>query len=68
MSRYLHENAVRFLLKAEQKRFRSQAEMARAIGISRSHLNKVMHGEKQAAGKVSDWLGLEVRTLYRRKT
>lgn len=67
MASYLNERAVRIRLTSEQGRFRSQAEMARAIGVSRSHLNKIMHGEKDAAGKVSSWLGLTVHTLYRRK-
>lgn len=68
MSSYLHEHAVRVLLRKELERFRSEAEMARAIGISRSHLNRVMRGEKAAAGKVSDWLGLTAKTLYVRQS
>lgn len=42
----------------------SQAEVARRIGISRSHLNKFIHGEKSAAGKIAAWLGYEAVTMF----
>lgn len=54
---FMHE-----LLRGTISTFRSEAEMARAVGVSRSHFNRVVRGEKPIQGKVLKWLGYrEVR-------
>lgn len=44
--------------------YRSEAELARAIGVSRSFLNRVMRGEKKPTGKILKWLGYREAHVY----
>ena len=47
-----------------RKDFRSDAELARAIGVSRSHFSRVMRKEKPIDGKVLRWLGFRRVVAY----
>ena len=51
-------------LRQRCKLFRSEAEMARAIGVSRSYLNRIMRGEKPPEGKVLKWLRYKRVEVY----
>jgi len=47
--------------------YRNQSELARAIGISRAHMSRVVRGKKPIDGRVLSWLGYKVITVYVRK-
>lgn len=44
----------------------SQNGLARRMGVSNSHLSRVLSGEKAAGDKVLSWLGLKPVTRYTR--
>lgn len=64
MSELFSQQDVRKALREALGDFRSEAEMARAIGVSRAHLNRVVRGEKPPDGKIAKWLGFKRIIAY----
>lgn len=46
--------------------YRTQAELAKAIGVSLPFLNDILHDKREPAGKVLEFLGLERVVTYHR--
>ena len=44
--------------------YHSNAELARAIGVTRSHFSRVIRGEKNPDGKILKWLGYRKAVLF----
>jgi hypothetical protein len=57
---------VRDELREEAAYEGSQAALASLIGISKSHLGDILLGQREPAGKVLAYLGLERILIYRR--
>lgn len=64
MAEYFTAKEVVEHLRQEAGSYRSEAELARAIGVSRSHLNRIMRGEKKPYGRVLHWLGYKPAQVY----
>lgn len=52
------------LLRGAISTFKSEAEMARAVGLSRSYFNRVVRGEKPIQGRLAKWLGYREIRAY----
>lgn len=48
-------------------RTRTQASLAKEIGVSRSFLCEVLRGTRPPTGKILDHLGLRAQTVYIKK-
>lgn len=59
------EAEVRAKLKEEIAYTGSEAAFARMIGVSRSHMNRIVRGEKPVYGRVLKWLGFKAITMYK---
>jgi DNA invertase Pin-like site-specific DNA recombinase len=64
-SKYLSREEAVKLLRRERERYPSLSEMARAWGISRSMLDRIMR-EGRIGGHAAKQLGLKPVTLYTR--
>jgi transcriptional regulator with XRE-family HTH domain len=63
----LIEKQLLRMLRERVKVYKNQSELARAIGISRSHMSRVVRGDKPIDGRVLAWLGYRAVTVYERK-
>ena len=63
MEHFTQQDVVEHL-KQERGSYRSERQLARAIGVSPSHLNRIMRGEKPPYGRVLKWLGYKAITSY----
>lgn len=66
-SDYLSVDQVREMIRAERLKFKTQADMARAIGVYPSFLANFLGGTRYPGSRVLDYLGLEETLVYRRK-
>lgn len=48
-------------------RFRTQAALARAIGVSLPFVNDILNAKREPAGKVLEFLGVERVVTYRKQ-
>src|SRR5262245_56870965 len=46
--------------------YRTQAELAKAIGVSLPFVNDILNGKREPSGKVIEFLGLERIVTYKR--
>ena len=51
-------------LNVEAARYSSDAQAARAFGVSRSHFSRVLRGEKAMSAKIAHGLGYELQTHF----
>jgi plasmid maintenance system antidote protein VapI len=51
-------------LREEAERYESDAALARAFGVSRSHMCRVLNGDKPITDKIALGLGYEAQTHY----
>lgn len=47
-------------------RFRTQKEMAQAMGVSAAFVNDILNAGREPSGKVVEFLGLERAVVYRK--
>lgn len=64
--KYLTTPEVRELLRAAVKH-RSQASLAKEVGVTQPYLSLILSNNKAGFGKFLDYLGLERVVLYRKK-
>jgi plasmid maintenance system antidote protein VapI len=63
----LPERDVMMEFRREVESFSSDAKAAKAMGISRSHLSRVLSGAKPLTAKLAAFIGYEQETWYRRR-
>lgn len=59
-----HVSEVREKLWLMSQEFESDADCARAIGISRSHMSRLMGCQVKPGKKVLDWMGMSRVVIY----
>jgi transcriptional regulator with XRE-family HTH domain len=64
LAEYFNRKEVMARLHEEIEYTGSEAKLARLIGVSRSYLNRIVHGEKPPQGKVLKFLGFKTTELY----
>ena len=52
------------MLRIEALPLRNDASLARRIGISRSHMSRLLDGKAKPGKKVLDYLGLKAVVIY----
>ena len=57
-------NELRMALADVVRSFESPAACSRDMGISRSHLSRLLSGKVKPGKKVLDWLGLKSVVIY----
>lgn len=60
----LCESDLLLVLRGDVERYASDAEAAASYGISRSHLSRVLSGEKPITARLAHALGYERQSLF----
>jgi hypothetical protein len=63
-SRALWESELLLLLRDVVERYESDTDAARALGISRSHLSRVLREEKPMTARLAHALGYDQRVIF----
>lgn len=64
---FTEPEVVVMLVETMRRTKMTQEQLAEAIGISKGLLSDVLSGNRAPRGRVLDYLGLELITLYKKK-